>query len=417
MSNHHKLHHLTQTKTDKPTIAIIGAGASGLMAADYLSAFTDRVNIEIYEKLPSAGRKILWAGKTGLNVSHSEPMADFVKRYDTDWLSPFLQQYNNEWLVHWLEELGVPTYVGSSGRIFPVDMKASKFVRAWLSRLASCQVTIFYGHACHDIDGNTVGFRHWDKDGNIHEFRKSFAAIILCCGGGSYPRLGTDGGWQTWFEPNELTPLFASNVGVVRTWSPYMQACFGRPLKRVAVWTDETVPSQGDVIITQYGMESGLIYKYNQPMRTQLGKHDMMTLYMDLLPSKSLGDIKMLFAKQRKQSLNTHLHKMGLDEVKIALLRECAPKTDWSDFDKMAHFIKALPITFCAFRPMAEAISTGGGVRRTALTEHLQLRSNPYVFCCGEMLDFDAPTGGYLLTACFATGQVAGRGVANFLDL
>lgn len=406
---------------DKPTIAIIGAGASGLMVADYLSGMGDKINIEIYERLPSAGRKILWAGKTGLNVSHSEPMSQFVTRYDTNWLVPYLQQYNNQWLINWLDELGVPTYVGSSGRIFPVQMKASGFMRAWLMRLMSRQVHFFYHHVCQGVTGNTVHFRCQHKDGYVQDFSRRFDAIVLSCGGGSYPRLGTDGSWQRWFDDGELNPLYGSNVGVVRKWSEYMQDYFGKPLKRVALWLDGTNKAQGDIIITHYGMESGLIYKYNRPMRAELERTNEgcsgICVYLDLLPDKGLAEIRSAFFKRKKHSLTNLLRKLGLDDVKIALLRESTNKTDWSDFDKMAVFIKRLPVKFEGFRPMTEAISTGGGVKQEALTPDLQLKSNPWVFCCGEMLDFDAPTGGYLLTACFATGQVAGRGVQRFLGL
>lgn len=398
-----------------PTVAVIGAGASGLMVADYLSSLSSDIRIEIYDRLPSAGRKILWAGKTGLNVSHSEPMEDFVQRYDSDWLTPYLYQFDNAWLVRWLDTLGVQTYVGSSGRIFPVEMKASKFVRAWLRRLTDRQVTFFYGHHCQKINKNTLYFKHQPKNGDVCEYHKTFDAIVLCCGGGSYPKLGTDGSWQAWFDEAERTPLYASNVGVIKTWSSYMSPYFGQPLKRVAIWDGHT-GVQGDVIMTHYGLESGLIYKHNRAMREALNNKNP-CIYLDLLPDKSMDDIQKYFSKNKKQSLNNCLRKLGLSDIKIALLRECTQKTDWSDFFKMANFIKKLPIVFEGFRPMAEAISTGGGVKRSALTDDLQLKSNPHVFCCGEMLDFDAPTGGYLLTACFATGQVAGRGVARFLGM
>lgn len=402
--------------SQKPTVAIIGAGASGLMVADYLSAF-DGVHIEIYDKLPNSARKILWAGKTGLNISHSEPMSDFVARYDSDWLTPYLYEFDNRWLVEWFGGLGVETYVGSSGRIFPVQMKASTFVRAWLVRLQNRGVKFFYHHTCQDIDKNTILFHHKHKDGVTDEFYKTFDAIVLCCGGGSYPRLGTDGYWQKWFDKEELTPLYASNVGVIRQWSSYMTEYFGEPLKRVAIWLDGHDKSQGDIIITHYGMESGLIYKYNRAMRDLSNDKKQMGIYVDLLPHKRAEDIYKILCNHKKQSLNNVLRKLGLDNVKIALLRECTNKTDWSDYQKMAGFIKCLPVIFEGFRPMAEAISTGGGVKRSALSEDLQLKSNPVIFCGGEMLDFDAPTGGYLLTACFATGQVVGRGVAKVLNL
>lgn len=393
---------------NKPTVAIIGAGASGLMVADVLADYP--IDVQIYEQMPSVGRKILWAGKTGLNVSHAEPMSKFMTRYTPDdWLSPFLQQYDNAWVVAWLKALGVETYVGSSGRIFPVEMKASKFLRAWLARLSDKGVQILCRHRCLDVRQNTVRFEH---EGVV--FERQFDAIVLACGGGSYARLGATGEWQAWFKPDELTLLYASNVGVVRSWSDFMTSHFGKPLKRVALWLDGTPKSQGDIIITHYGMESSLIYQYNRAMRAYIGKAGVEVL-LDLLPDKSLDDIYHVFAKNKKQSLNNIFRKIGLDDTKIALIRECTDKSNWSNHDKMTGFIKALPVCFEGFRPMDEAISTGGGVKRLALGGDLHLKSNPCVFCCGEMLDFDAPTGGYLLTACFATGRVVGQAVAKRL--
>lgn len=398
-----------QTAPSKPkTVAIIGAGASGLMVGDVLSHYN--VRVEVYEQLPSAGRKILWAGKTGLNITHAEPMEVFITRYTpSDWLAPVLWRYDNRWLRRWFDELGVATFVGSSGRVFPNGMKASKFLRLWLARLMACEVAFYYRHECVGIDGNCLTLRRGDE-----MFTKRFDAVVLACGGGSYAKLGATGAWQAWLGDDEKTPLYASNVGVERAWSAYMSEHFGKPLKRVALWIDSVPPAKGDVIITHYGLESSLIYQYNQPMR-QGWDGTGVDIYMDLLPDKTLDDVKRYFIK--KQSLNNILRKMGLDDTKIALVRECTPKADWTAHDKMANYIKKLPIRLTGFRPMDEAISTGGGVKRSSLSDELQLRSNPYVFCCGEMLDFDAPTGGYLLTACFTTGQVVGHGVVKFLGL
>lgn len=402
---------------NKPKIAIIGAGASGLMVADHLCAYD--VDISIYEKMPSAGRKILWAGKTGLNVSHNEPLEIFITRYGSwhdNWIGQYVQQFNPNWLVKWLSDLGVETYVGSSGRIFPIEMKASKFLRAWLNRLLANYVKFYYHHECISIDKNTVSFKYKNKDNKILVFNENFDVIILACGGGSYKKLGSDGKWQAWFDDKELTPLFASNVGIVREWSAFMTEYFGKALKGVALKINDK-QNKGDIIISHYGMESGLIYQFNQDMRANLHNNGHIKIHLDLLPDKSINDIQKSFDKNKKQSLNNRLRKIGLDNIKTALLRECTDKADWSDMDKMAKYIKDLPIVFDGFRPMDEAISTGGGVKRTNLTDDLQLKSNPYVFCCGEMLDFDAPTGGYLLTACFATGQVVGQGVVRYLGL
>lgn len=399
----------------KPTIAIIGAGASGLMVADLLSDYG--VQIEVYEQMPSAGRKILWAGKTGLNITHSEPMEQFVRRYlPDDWLTDYLYQYSNEWLREWFDKLGIETFVGSSGRVFPVAMKGSPFLRAWLNRLHDKKVQFFYRHSCVSIQNNAVHFNIMEKSGKHSQLHKKFDAIILACGGGSYKKLGSDGKWQAWFNHDELSPLYASNVGIMRAWSEHMTAYFGKALKRIAIYDDKQ-KIQGDVIISHYGFESSLIYRLNPQMKKQLSDKGQISIQVDLLPDRDIEYIHKILNTNKKYSLNNKLKKLGLDNTKIALLRECSNKKDWTDMAKMATLIKALPITFMGFRPMNEAISTGGGVKRKALTKHLQLKSNPYVFCCGEMLDFDAPTGGYLLTACFATGRVAGQGVVEYLGL
>ncbi len=398
------------------TVAIIGAGASGLMVADVLSRYD--VRVAVYEQMPSAGRKILWAGKTGLNVTHSEPMSEFVARYTpSDWLAPMLYHYDTQWLRDWFGELGIKTFVGSSGRVFPVEMKASKFLRAWLQRLGSQGVQFFYRHACEKIDGNAITFNVQNND-KITQFTQSFDAIVLACGGGSYRRLGSDGVWQAWFGADELMPLYASNVGVVRQWSAFMQDYFGQALKGVKLWTgDRQTAKQGDIVVSHYGFEGGLIYQANRAMRQSLVDKGEIELRLDLLPDKQLNDIVQIFNKNRKQSLSNLFRKLGLDPLKIALLRECTPKSDWQDKTAMANHIKALHISFDGFRPMDEAISTGGGVVRDCLTDSLQLKRDKRIFCVGEMLDFDAPTGGYLLTACFAMGQVAGYGVVDFLTL
>ena len=399
----------------KPTIAIIGAGAGGLMAADYLADCG--VSVEVYEQMPSAGRKMLWAGKTGLNITHSEPMTDFVSRYlPNGWLDKYLYQYDNRWLTTWFDELGIKTYVGSSGRVFPVAMKGSPFLRAWLKRLQDKGVKFFYRHQCVKVESCHLEFCVGHKsDTTPNTIGRTFDAIILACGGGSYQRLGSDGRWQSWFGHDELTPLYASNVGIVRTWSPYMKDCFGQALKRVGIYQNHQ-HHQGDIIISHYGMESSLIYRCNALMRSELAKFGKITLILDLLPDKTKECIVEQLTKNPKQSLNNRLRKAGLDAVKIALLRECTNPQDWKSPTKMAEHIKTLAIDFTGFRPLDEAISTGGGIRQDALTDGLQLKSNPSVFCCGEMLDFDAPTGGYLLTACFATGRVAAANALAYLQ-
>ncbi|WP_323842807.1 TIGR03862 family flavoprotein [Moraxella sp. Pampa] len=401
-------------KTHQKSVAIIGAGASGLMAAETLS--TQGVSVYVYEQMPTAGRKILMAGKTGLNISHSEPLDLFITRYQPHAIGDFVRTFNAKDIRAWLSCLGIDSYVGSSGRIFPVEMKASKFLRAWLSRLTKQGVSFYYRHRCVGVADDVVSFERLDKYGKvIDEFSQKFDAVILACGGGSYARLGSDGLWQNWFCAEALTPLYASNVGIIRTWSPFIQHIFGQPLKRVkASVGGESV--YGDIIISHYGMESGVIYQLNRAMQDQIIRCGKISLTLDLLPHKSFNEIARVGHRTKKQSLNNALRKAGLDPVKIALMRECTQKSDWSDLNKMLSFIKRLPIKFDGFRPIDEAISTGGGIKLSALSDGLQFKNNPHVFVAGEMLDWEAPTGGYLLTACLAMGHVVGNGVMNFLN-
>lgn len=397
-------------------IAIIGAGASGLMCADYLAGLQlPNVSIQIFEQMPSAGRKLLWAGKTGLNISHAEPIDRFVGRYmPADWLSPYIRQYDAIWLQDWAKDLGIETFVGSTGRIFPTTMKASPLLRAWLTRLAKQGVEIFYRHKCLNINKNTLTLERQSKDGS-EQFTQSFDVIILACGGMSYPRLGSTGEWQTWLNHNEMTPMYASNVGICRQWSAFIQPYFGNPLKRVTAWVGDGQKIHGDIIISHYGLEGGVIYQLNHALR-QSTNNNKLVLTLDLLPDVSNEKLLSLLTKPKKSSLTTLWQKAGLDKTKIALLRECTNKSDWHNPQTMTQLIKNLPIVFDGFRPIEEAISSGGGIKQSAL-QNFQLKSNPYVFCCGEMLDWDAPTGGYLLTACFATGRACGEQVTQFLQI
>ncbi|WP_114799950.1 TIGR03862 family flavoprotein [Moraxella canis] len=399
----------------KPKIAVIGAGAAGLMAAEVLSSYP--VSVHVYDHKPTAARKILMAGKTGLNISHSEPFGTFVNRYTpNDWLTGYLESFHADQIVAWMNSLGIKSYIGSSGRIFPVEMKASKLIRAWLSRLDGQGVQFYYRHRCTQISGRVLSFDKLDAKAEvIDSFYADYDAVILACGGGSYRALGSDGAWQQWFDKDCLTPLYASNVGVLVEWSSFMAPLFGQPLKRVRISVGGE-SHQGDVIISHYGLESGLIYRLNQAMR-QSQHENGFGLSVDLMPDKSVDAIYQTLSQAKRKSLNTLLKKAGLDAVKIAVLRECTPKSDWSDAVKMAKHIKNLTIQATGFRPMDEAISTGGGIKRMALDDDLQLICEPGVFCAGEMLDWDAPTGGYLLTACLATGRAAAYGVLRFLNI
>ena len=397
-------------------IAIVGAGPAGLMAAEMLSQFSDQnYEIHVFEQKPSAARKFLMAGKTGLNISHAEAIEQFIQRYDhTAWLKPWVEQWDAQWIQNWMKGLGIDSYIGSSGRIFPVEMKAAPLLRAWLKRLAEQKVQFHYRHQILNLKKQTLEIQNL-KDQCV--FTQAFDAIILACGAVSWARLGSDGAWQQWLNTSEIEPFQASNAGVVRTWSKFMQPVFGQPLKRVEAWVDHAEKNQGDIVISHYGLESGLIYKQGRALRLLQKNTQRLQINLDLLPDQSLEQLIQKLQPSKKQSTNNIWRKAGLDAAKSNLIRELVDKSLWNNPEKLAQQIKHLKIELEGFRPIDEAISCAGGIKQQGLTEHLQLKSNPYVFCCGEMLDWDAPTGGYLLTACFATGRAAGQGVHHFLNV
>ncbi|ERS02209.1 flavoprotein [Acinetobacter sp. COS3] len=391
-------------------IAIIGAGPAGLMAAEVLSQYD--YTIDVFEQKPSAARKFLMAGKTGLNISHNEPVADFIQRYDqAEWLAPWIKQWDAAWIQNWMHGLGIESYIGSSGRVFPVEMKAAPLLRAWLKRLMTTKVKFHYRHRCVELSKNELTIEN-----QTQRFTASYDAIVLACGAVSWAQLGSDGLWQDWLAKDEIETFQPSNVGVLKTWSPFMQDCFGQPLKRVDAWVNAENKTHGDIVITHYGLESGVIYKLGRDLRALNANHQALQLYLDLLPDVSLEQLENKLQGNKKQSLTNIWRKAGLDQVKINLIREVVAKAQWSDAKQMAQHVKQLCIPLDGFRPIEEAISCAGGVKQAALSQQLQLQSNPYVFCCGEMLDWDAPTGGYLLTACFATGRAVGQGVHQLLS-
>lgn len=407
-------------------IAIVGAGPAGLMAAERLSQFD--YEIHVFEQKPSAARKFLMAGKTGLNISHAEPLPQFIQRYDAaEWLAPWIEACDAVWIQAWMKNLGVASYVGSSGRVFPIEMKAAPLLRAWLKRLLAQQVQFHYRHQVVGLKGKTLRLKSLKTDALEQAYSLDFDAIILATGGVSWPQLGSDGAWQQWLSSDEISPFQASNAGVCRSWSSFMQPIFGQPLKRVTAWVAGHEKSIGDIVISHYGLESGLIYKQGRALRQQRqaivqsqGSTEQrmpnMTLYLDLLPELTESQLLKKIQPQAKQSTANLWRKAGLDSTKSALLRELIDKSKWSDSAYMAKQMKQLKIELTDFRPIEEAISCAGGVQQQALDANLQLKSNPRVFCCGEMLDWDAPTGGYLLTACFATGRAAGEAVHQYLE-
>jgi hypothetical protein len=395
-------------------IAIIGAGPAGLMAADVLSAAG--MSVDIFESKPSVGRKFLMAGKGGLNITHSEPMEAFIRRYDqSEWLKPMIEAFDPNTIRGWMEDLGVSSFIGSSGRIFPTEMKAAPLLRRWLSSLKKRGVRV---HCRHYWKG-------FSDEGDLHfttaegEKKVTFDATILALGGGSWARLGSDGAWVTILAEKgvKISPLLPSNCGFKATWSPFLQPHFGKPLKNISGWVGnakETI-SSSEAVLTDYGIEGGLIYALSRPLREEILTQGSATLYLDFLPHINENVLISRLTSSGKQSCDNTWRKAGLEGVKSALIRESLPKEKWDDPTTVARYVKSYPITLTAMQPIDEAISTAGGVMRKAVDENLMLLTLPNVFCAGEMLDWDAPTGGYLLTASLASGVFAANGVLKKL--
>lgn len=396
-----------------PITAVVGAGPAGLMAADMLSARGFAVHV--YDAMPSAGRKFLLAGKGGLNLTHSEAFEPFVGRYGARGpvLRGWLEAFGAEALRAWAKGLGVDTFVGSSGRVFPQEMKAAPLLRAWLHRLRGQGVQF---HMRHRWTG-------WGDDGALafaNGVRVQPAATVLALGGGSWPQLGSNGAWQPWLGARgvDVVPLAPANCGFDVGWSEHFRSrCEGAPLKSVAITLGDWRQA-GEFVVTAGGVEGSLVYAASSRLREALARDGTAEFLLDLLPGRSVDWVQRELAHPRgSRSLSSHLKsRLHLDGVKAGLLWECVPKPEQADPAAFAQRIKALPIRVTAPRPIAEAISSAGGVRFEALDHHLMLRAVPGTFCCGEMLDWDAPTGGYLLTACFSTGRAAGLGAADWLS-
>jgi uncharacterized flavoprotein (TIGR03862 family) len=399
------------------TVAVIGAGPAGLMAAEVLSQAGQQVHV--FDGMPSVGRKFLLAGKGGLNLTHSEPFDLFASRYGPrrPHVEPLLKEFDPQTLRAWAQHLGIETFVGTSGRVFPAEMKAAPLLRAWLHRLRAAGVQLHMRHR----------FLGWTAQGTLRlatpqgETQVQADAIVLALGGASWPRLGSDGAWVPLLEQRgvAVAPLAPANCGfdVRNGWSEYFASRFaGKPFKLVAI-RFQSFSRQGEFVATQTGVEGSLIYAASALLREEVRARGSATFELDLLPAKTTAQVHAEVAHPRgSRSLANHLKsRLGIEGIKLALLHELLPKPDIQDPSRLAAAVKALPVTVVAARPIAEAISTAGGVRFEALDDNLMLRDVPGVFCAGEMLDWEAPTGGYLLTACFATGRAAARGVLNFL--
>ncbi len=402
------------------SVSIIGGGPAGLMAAEVIAASGARV--DVYDSMPSVGRKFLMAGKGGLNLTHSEPLGRFLARYGSrrSQVEPWLATFDPDALRAWAHALGIETFIGSSGRVFPKDMKAAPLLRAWLRRLRESGVVFHMRHRWKGWDANDALM--FDTPQGKINVRAD--ATLLALGGGSWARLGSDGAWTSLLAARgvNIVPLQPANCGFDCTWSEHVRTRYaGQPVKSIiASFTDDngvTHRQQGECIVTDTGLEGGVIYALSAPLRDAIAKHGNSTLYLDLAPGRELERLtRDLSSSRGKRSLSNHLqHHAGIAGIKAGLLREVASTADLTDATRLATLIKALPLTLTAPRPLDDAISSAGGVAFDALDEHLMLRALPGVFCAGEMLDWEAPTGGYLLSACFASGRVAGAGVVNWL--
>ncbi len=397
------------------TVAIIGGGPAGLMAAEHLAGRGHAVTV--YDAMPTVGRKFLLAGKSGLNMTHAEEYTRFVTRYGAanERLRPVLDLLTPEAIRNWAADLGTETFVGSSGRVFPTVMKASPLLRAWLKRLEAIGVTILTRHRWTGFDGAALMLDTPDGE------RRIFTdATLLALGGASWPKLGSDAAWVPILERQgvQVSPLGPANCGFDCDFSERFNARFsGQPVKSVKA-TSEAGTTQGEFVISRGGIEGSLIYAHSAALRDRLERDGAADLLLDLAPGRNQARLARDLARQdAKASFSTRVKKAtGLDGVKLALLREVAPQAAGLTPDQLASLVKALPLPVKHPRPIAEAISTAGGVSLDATDAHFMLKAKPGVFVAGEMLDWEAPTGGYLLTACFATGIAAANGIDRWLQ-
>jgi uncharacterized flavoprotein (TIGR03862 family) len=389
-------------------VAIVGGGPAGLIAAERLSAAGARVTV--YDRMPSVGRKLLMAGRGGLNLTHSEPLDAFVARYgEADHLDPLIDAFPPAALVQWAEDLGQETFVGSSGRVFPRAMKASPLLRAWLARLAAQGVQV----------RTRSTWRGWTIDGALRfdtpdgEITQAPERTLLALGGASWPGLGSDGAWTPLLAERgvELSPFRPANAGVNVAWTEHMREHFaGEPVKGVAL-SFSGRRARGEMTISRYGLEGGAIYAMGGVLREHIDRVGAAVLHVDLRPDVSLQAVYDRLADRRPgQSTANLLRRAGLTPAAASFLREAAAGPLPSDPEKLARLIKDAPIRLTGVQPLARAISSAGGVAWSSVDERLQLRALPSVFVAGEMLDWEAPTGGYLLQACLASGRAAALG-------
>ncbi|MEP1536126.1 MAG: TIGR03862 family flavoprotein [Paracoccaceae bacterium] len=386
--------------------AVIGSGPAGLMATDVLAQAG--ANVTVYEQKPSVGRKFLMAGKSGLNLTMALGIDDLVKSYDQPQMAQMLRAFDAEAVQHWAVGLDQPVFTGSSKRVFPEAMKASPLLRAWLAHLDALGVAFKTRHRWDGWQDKSLSFQ--TPDGPLTE---AVDVVVLAMGGGSWSRLGADGKWMTTLARKDVQlRLFEpSNAALAVNWSPVMQKHFGAPLKSVA-WKAGAILSRGEAVLSQKGLEGGGIYTLSPAIR------DKAPITLDLLPDLTLAAVQKKLERPRgKNSLSNHMRKaLNLSAVKLALAQEWArplPQTA----PELAYVLKHVTVRHAGFQPIDSAISTVGGLPFDALDETLMIKDLPGVFAAGEMLDWDAPTGGYLINGCLATGRWAGLSAARWLKL
>ncbi|HEY6943419.1 TIGR03862 family flavoprotein [Dokdonella sp.] len=401
-------------------VRIIGGGPGGLMAAE--AARAAGADVDVYDRMGSVGRKFLIAGKGGLNLTHSDAFEAFVARYRerADEVASWLREFDADAVRAWARGLGVETFVGTSGRVFPLDLKAAPLLRSWVRRLRASGVRF---HVNHEWTG-------WDEHGALRfstpEGERAVAAeaVVLACGGGSWPILGSDGRWVAPLAARgvAVAPLQPSNCGFDVAWSAHFAMRHaGEPVKAVVLACEDvqgaTHRRQGEFVVSEHGIEGSLVYACSAILRDAIAAHGRAGIRLDLAPGRDPGRLARDLARPRgRRSIGEHLRRAaGIEGVKAGLLREVLGKDALGDPATVAATLKALPLTLQRARPIEEAISSAGGVRFEALDARLMLRNLPGVFCAGEMIDWEAPTGGYLLTACFASGRIAGAAAAGWI--
>lgn len=400
--------------TSSQSIAIIGAGPSGLMAAETLA--TAGYAVTVYDRMPTPARKLLIAGHGGLNLTHSEPLDRFLKRYGsaTRWLTPSLRSFGADALRDWCEGLGEETFIGTSGRVFPRKMKAVSLLRAWLKRLESLHVQYRPRHRWHGWQGNALHF----TDATGAPYLVEHPCILLALGGASWKRLGSDGAWTDILAQYGIgiSPLRPANCGFLVPWSEHFLKHAGSPLKPVSI-THDGITRQGEAMVTRQGLEGGVVYALSSRLRESIVLEGKAKVTLDLRPGMPVEALaKKLDIPRGSKSFSTYLRKAGLSPVTIGLLRETVPPQQLQNATsaELAHLLKALPLTFTGTAGIERAISSAGGITRESVTEDFMLHAIPGVFVAGEMLDWEAPTGGYLLQACFSTAIAAARGIDRY---